>query len=98
MTLRSPANIGLIVPTRRHFLLGGLALLSLTVPAGATDLWLDELWRCGTSDCPGYTYDPRRGDEVFDIPANTPFQKLPEDWVCPRCGSAKSGFYFLEMR
>jgi len=40
----------------------------------------------------GYVYDPEQGDSESDIPAGTTFENLPEDWVCPVCGAAKSEF------
>jgi rubredoxin len=40
----------------------------------------------------GYIYDPEEGDSDGGIPAGTSFEKLPEDWVCPICGAAKSEF------
>jgi rubredoxin len=40
----------------------------------------------------GYIYDPAVGDPDGGIPPNTPFEDLPEDWVCPVCGAAKSEF------
>ncbi len=40
----------------------------------------------------GYIYDPLQGDAEGDIPAGTPFAKLPSDWVCPLCGAAKDEF------
>jgi len=40
----------------------------------------------------GYVYDPEEGDDTADIPAGTPFEDLPEDWVCPECGAAKDMF------
>ena len=40
----------------------------------------------------GYIYDPAVGDEDNGIKAGTPFEKLPEDWVCPLCGAGKSDF------
>ncbi|NLN88809.1 MAG: rubredoxin [candidate division WS1 bacterium] len=44
--------------------------------------------------CPacGYIYDPAIGDPDSDIPPGTAFEDLPEDWVCPECGTPKSGF------
>jgi len=33
----------------------------------------------------GYTYDPRQGDPAQRVPPGTPFQDLPEGWVCPHC-------------
>ncbi len=40
----------------------------------------------------GYVYDPAKGDEDGGIPAGTPFEDLPEDWVCPVCGVGKDSF------
>jgi rubredoxin len=40
----------------------------------------------------GYIYDPDEGDPDSDIPPGTPFEELPEDWVCPVCGAEKSEF------
>ena len=40
----------------------------------------------------GYIYDPEKGDPEGNIPAGTPFEKLPEDWSCPVCGASKSDF------
>jgi len=40
----------------------------------------------------GYIYDPEKGDPESNIPPNTPFEQLPESWVCPVCGADKSQF------
>ncbi len=40
----------------------------------------------------GYVYDPAEGDEAQGIPPGTPFEELPDDWVCPICAAAKSDF------
>lgn len=48
-----------------------------------------EKWKC--SVC-GYVYDPEVGDPDGGIPPNTPFEKLPDDWVCPVCGASKDQF------
>jgi rubredoxin len=40
----------------------------------------------------GYVYDPAEGDEAAGIGKNTPFEDLPEDWVCPVCGVGKDMF------
>jgi len=39
-----------------------------------------------------WVYDPAIGDPDNDIPAGTPFENLPDDWVCPVCGVGKSEF------
>lgn len=40
--------------------------------------------RYGCMVC-GYTYDPRTGDATQHISPGTPFDQLPEDWLCPHC-------------
>jgi rubredoxin len=46
-------------------------------------------WICEVCD---YVYDPEKGDPTQDIPPGTPFEDLPEDWVCPDCGVGKEDF------
>ncbi|MBM3292860.1 rubredoxin [Candidatus Bathyarchaeota archaeon] len=40
----------------------------------------------------GYVYDPAEGDPPNGVPANTQFDKLPKNWVCPICGAGKELF------
>ncbi len=40
----------------------------------------------------GYIYDPEQGDPDGGIKPGTPFEKLPEEWVCPICGAGKDQF------
>jgi len=40
----------------------------------------------------GYIYDPESGDPDANVEPGTPFEDLPEDWVCPICGAAKDLF------
>lgn len=44
--------------------------------------------------CPpcGYVYDPDKGDPDGGIPAGTPFEAIPNDWICPVCGVSKELF------
>ena len=44
----------------------------------------------------GYIYDPAEGDPDGGIAPGTPFEQIPEDWVCPLCGAAKSDFEPVE--
>lgn len=44
----------------------------------------------------GYIYDPELGDPDGDIEPGTPFEDLPDDWVCPQCGAPKSDFQKIE--
>lgn len=46
-------------------------------------------WIC---TCCGYTYDPGIGDPENGIPPETPFESLPDDWVCPLCKALKIAF------
>jgi flavin reductase (DIM6/NTAB) family NADH-FMN oxidoreductase RutF/rubredoxin len=39
-----------------------------------------------------YIYDPAVGDPQGHIPPGVPFEKLPDNWVCPVCGADKSQF------
>lgn len=40
----------------------------------------------------GYVYDPAEGDPDNGIAPGTPFEKLPEEWVCPVCGATQDMF------
>ncbi|MGA2506801.1 MAG: rubredoxin [Chitinispirillaceae bacterium] len=40
----------------------------------------------------GYVYDPATGDPDSGIAPGTPFENLPDDWVCPQCGVGKEEF------
>ena len=46
-------------------------------------------WRC--TIC-GYIYDPAVGDEGNGVQPGTPFEALPDEWVCPNCGVGKELF------
>ncbi|WP_083963590.1 rubredoxin [Spirochaeta cellobiosiphila] len=43
-------------------------------------------------DVCGYIYDPTEGDPDNDVEAGTPFEEIPDDWVCPMCGAEKDDF------
>ena len=48
-------------------------------------------------ECPcGYIYDPEEGDAETNIAMGTPFEDLPDDWVCPKCGAEKEFFEKLD--
>ena len=40
----------------------------------------------------GYVYDPEEGDPDNGVEPGTPFEQLPDDWVCPVCGADKASF------
>ena len=48
-----------------------------------------EKWTC--TIC-GYIYDPAVGDPDNGIAPGTPFEKIPNTWVCPICGAGKEAF------
>lgn len=52
-----------------------------------------KMYRC--TKC-GYVYNPVSGDYEGHIPPKTPFEDLPDDWVCPRCGAGKTFFVPVE--
>lgn len=48
-----------------------------------------EKYRCTVC---GYVYNHEVGDSDSGVKPGTPFEKLPDDWVCPICGADKSVF------
>ena len=44
----------------------------------------------------GYVYDPEVGDPDNGVEPGTPFDEIPEDWVCPVCGAPKDMFVLEE--
>ena len=59
----------------------------------ALDQQESDMWICETC---GFIYDPREGDPDGGIDAGTPFEQIPDDWVCPLCGARKCFFRKLE--
>lgn len=39
-----------------------------------------------------YVYDPAEGDPENGIAPGTPFEELPDTWVCPLCFVGKDEF------
>jgi rubredoxin len=52
-----------------------------------------EKWECTVC---AYVYDPKLGDPDGGIAPGTPFEKIPDDWVCPECGVSKDMFEKVE--
>ena len=50
-------------------------------------------WKC--TIC-GHIYDEESGDPSQNVPPNTTFDNLPNDWICPICGAEKSMFRIVE--
>jgi rubredoxin len=46
-------------------------------------------YKCTVCD---YIYDPAVGDPDGGVKPGTPFEQIPDDWVCPVCGAAKADF------
>ncbi len=44
----------------------------------------------------GYVYDPEIGDPDSGIKPGTPFEEIPDDWVCPICEVTKDEFKRIE--
>ena len=40
----------------------------------------------------GYIYDPKIGDPDHGVKPGTPFEQVPDSWVCPDCGVGKDMF------
>lgn len=43
-------------------------------------------------DLCAWVYDPAKGDPDGGIAPGTPFEDIPDDWVCPLCGASKEDF------
>lgn len=48
-----------------------------------------EKWQCTACD---YIYDPAHGDPDHGVVPGTPFENIPDSWVCPDCGASKDQF------
>lgn len=46
-------------------------------------------WQCRTC---GEIYDEAAGLPFDGIPPGTRFEDLPDDWICPACGTPKADF------
>jgi rubredoxin len=49
-------------------------------------------WMCGPC---GFIYDESAGLPDDGIPPGTPFEAIPDDWICPDCGVGKDDFYVI---
>ena len=50
-------------------------------------------WECLVC---GYIYEPEKGDPDGNIAPGTPFEDIPDSWVCPNCGVDKTQFKKLD--
>lgn len=51
-----------------------------------------EQYKTYTCKICGWVYDPMAGDPEHGVKKNTPFLSVPNDWLCPTCGAAKTDF------
>ena len=51
-------------------------------------------WQC--TIC-GFVYDESEGLPEEGMAPGTRREDIPEDWVCPDCGAAKSDFEMIEI-
>ncbi len=43
-----------------------------------------------------WQYDPKKGDDYWQIPPGTPFSGLPDHWSCPQCDGRREDFMVVE--
>jgi rubredoxin len=48
-----------------------------------------EKWQCMICS---WIYDPSIGDPDGGVEPGTPFEQIPDTWVCPVCGATKDSF------
>ena len=51
-------------------------------------------WRCIVC---GFIYDEAKGCPEEGIQPGTAWQDIPDDWLCPDCGVAKSDFEMVQI-
>ena len=51
-------------------------------------------WQCRTC---GYIYEEEFGDPMEGLAPGTRWADIPEDWICPLCGTPKSDFDMVEF-
>ncbi len=51
-------------------------------------------WQCRTC---GYLYDEEMGDPSEGLAPGTRWADIPDDWICPLCGTPKSDFDMVQI-
>lgn len=51
-------------------------------------------WQCRTC---GFLYEEALGLPEEGIAAGTRWADIPENWICPSCGTAKADFDMVEL-
>ena len=89
---RAARNFGLLTPIEHHHAERYSAALQALTGQGEAKEAAEPLagqWICKVCSM---IYDPAAGDPDSGIAPGTPFEAIPEDWVCPICGARKSSF------
>ena len=51
-------------------------------------------WQCRTC---GYIYEEESGAPLEGLAPGTRWADVPDDWICPLCGTPKSDFDMVEI-
>lgn len=51
-------------------------------------------WQCIVC---GFIYDEKSGLPEDGIAPGTPWEDIPDDWMCPDCGVGKDDFEMVEL-
>jgi len=60
----------------------------------ATDTAVLRKWQCFFC---GFIYDEAQGLPDEGIAPGTRWEDIPDSWICPSCGAAKSDFGMIEV-
>jgi rubredoxin len=69
---------------------------AILTPEGEAAMSGDDLQRYMCMGC-GFLYDEALGLPEHGIRAGTRWDDIPDDWVCPDCGTPKSGFEMVAI-
>ncbi|AVO43217.1 rubredoxin [Simplicispira suum] len=45
----------------------------------------------------GWLYEEVKGYPEEGIPAGTPWEQVPDSWLCPECGAGKQDFEMVQI-
>ena len=51
-------------------------------------------WQCRTC---GYLYDEEMGDPSEGLAPGTRWAAIPDEWICPLCGTPKADFDMVQL-
>lgn len=89
---KAASNFGFLTPIEQHHAERyGVALEALEGQgtAGQAAAAVAGKWICKVCSM---IYDPAIGDPDSGLAAGTPFEAIPEDWICPICQARKASF------